>query len=119
QDGQGPAVISPTNGGVVIQAVKDVTAAGALYFSSAANSGSQDLGTSGTWEGDFVDGGESTIEPPARNHSFGANAFDVTISRGSGPVTLHWTDPLGGSANDYDIFILDSTGTQLFDFSVN
>src|SRR5262245_45709648 len=119
QDGQAPSVISPTNGGVVIQAVKDVTAAGALYFSSAANSGGKDLGTSGTWEGDFVDGGPSAITPPGkpagRYHSFGALAYDiVTGTSATGPVTLHWSDPLGGSANDYDIFILNAAGTDLF-----
>jgi len=32
QDGQSPSVISVTNGGVIAQAVKDVTATGALYF---------------------------------------------------------------------------------------
>ena len=37
QDGQTPASSPIRNGGVVIQAVKDVTAAGALYFSSAGN----------------------------------------------------------------------------------
>ena len=56
QDGQGPAVVSPTNGGVVTQAVKDVAASGALYFSSAGNSGNLNDGTSGVWEGDFVAG---------------------------------------------------------------
>jgi hypothetical protein len=122
QDGQVPAVISNTNGGVVIQAVKDVTAAGALYFSSAANSGSKDLGTSGTWEGDFVDGGD--VGPPisalegGRLHLFGATAYDV-VTANTGPVTLHWSDPLGGSPNDYDIFILDSTGTIVEDHSTN
>jgi len=35
----------------------DVTAAGALYFSAAANSGNPNDGQSGTWEGDFADGG--------------------------------------------------------------
>jgi hypothetical protein len=50
QDGQLAA--SFTNGGVIAQAVKDVTAAGALYFSSAGNQGNLDAGTSGTWEGD-------------------------------------------------------------------
>ena len=57
QDGQAANVVSNTNGGVVIQAVNDVTADGALYFSSAGNSGHLSAGTSGTWEGDFVDGG--------------------------------------------------------------
>jgi len=37
QDGQDPAIVSNTNGGAVTQAVNDVTAAGALYFSSAGN----------------------------------------------------------------------------------
>ncbi len=120
QDGQAPSVISTTNAGVVIQAVKDVTAAGALYFSSAGNSGNQDAGTSGTWEGDFVDGGPTAIEPPGLDHSFGGAAYDViTGTNPTGYVTLHWSDPLGGSANDYDIFILDSTGTTLLDFSFN
>src|SRR5262245_43927117 len=119
QDGQAPSVISTFNAGVVAQAVKDVTAAGALYFSSAANSGSKDLGRSGTWEGDFVDGGPSAITPPGkpagRYHSFGALAYDiVTGTSATGPVTLHWSDPLGGSANDYDIFILNAAGTDLF-----
>ena len=42
---------------LILQAVNDVTASGALYFSSAANSGNQNDGRSGTWEGDFADGG--------------------------------------------------------------
>jgi subtilisin family serine protease len=115
QDGQDPSVISPTNGGVIAQAVKDVTAAGALYFSSAGNSGNKDSSASGTWEGDFVDGGPATIEP-GRLHSFGSAAYDV-VTVNTGPVSLHWSDPLGASANDYDIFIFNSTGTTLFDFS--
>ena len=57
QDGQATGIISPTNGGIVTQAVNDVTAAGALYFSSAGNSGNKNDGTSGVWEGNFVDGG--------------------------------------------------------------
>jgi len=124
QDGQAPSVISPTNAGVVIQAVKDVTAAGALYFSSASNSGSKDAGTSGTWEGDFVDGGD--VSPPISNfepgrlHLFGGTPYDVVAGTSrTGPVTLYWSDPLGMSSNDYDIFILDSTGTSVVDYSAN
>src|SRR5262249_38948752 len=58
QDGQ--TVASAFNGGAVIQAVKDAAASGALYFSSAGNSGRRDAGTSGTWEGDFLDAGLAT-----------------------------------------------------------
>ena len=53
--------------------MKDVTASGALYFSSAGNSGNKNDNTSGTWEGDFVDGGSTTAPLPAGQiHSFGA-----------------------------------------------
>ena len=63
QDGQGPSVVSPTNGGVVTQAVKDVAARGAMYFSSAGNSGNLNDGTSGVWEGDFAAGAATTSSP--------------------------------------------------------
>src|SRR5204862_7271465 len=77
QDGQS----APTqrNSGAVIQAVNDVTADGALYFSSAGNSGNLDASTSGTWEGDFANGGPTGPPLAAGNnlHSFGAQAFNV------------------------------------------
>src|SRR5262249_11280478 len=121
EDGQ-PAPTN-TNGGVVIQAVNDVTAAGALFFSSAGNSGNLDQGTAGVWEGDFVDGGPApgplpTPTPPLRLHDFGGSTFDV-ITVAGGPVNLYWSDPLGGSANDYDLFRLNSTGTAVQSSSTN
>ncbi|HTD86493.1 MAG TPA: S8 family serine peptidase, partial [Candidatus Binatia bacterium] len=116
QDGQAPSVISPTNGGVIAQAVNDVTASGALYFSSAGNSGNKNDGTSGVWEGDFVDGGNA-IGPLAgagRVHTFpeGSN-LDVVTLAGSGQYNLNWSDPLGASNNDYDLYALNATGTGI------
>src|SRR5439155_10500777 len=69
QDGQ--LAPSNTNGGVVIQAVKDVTASGALYFSSAGNSGNLNDATAGVWEGDFLHGGptESPLLAGNRVHN--------------------------------------------------
>src|SRR5436853_7548863 len=105
QDGQAASVVSNTNGGVVIQAVNDVVASGALYFSSAGNSGNLNDGTSGTWEGDFADGGATSAPLPAgRLHSFGAATYDA-LTATSGFINLYWSDPLGGSANDYDLFL--------------
>ena len=46
--------------GPIARAVNQVTANGVIYFSAAQNSGSLTLGTSGTWEGDFPDGGPVT-----------------------------------------------------------
>ena len=113
QDGQ--TVSSQTNGGIVIQAVKDVTASGALYFSSAANSGNKNDGQSGTWEGNFLDGGAGTgpLAAAGQLHDFGGQTFNVLNITTSNPISLFWADPLGASANDYDIFRLNSTGTAV------
>ena len=124
QKGQAPSVLSTTNGGRIIQAVNDVTASGALYFSSSANSGAKDKNFSGTWEGDFADGGPTTNPPIARAgryHDFdpgpGVATFD-TLNGFAGPFDLFWSDPLGGSANDYDLYLLRPNGT-LFAASTN
>lgn len=114
QDGQTATVVSNNNAGLATQAVNDVVASGALYFSSAANSGNKNDGTSGTWEGDFVDGGPLGAVPGGNVHDFDPTAAVVqfdTITLSGGPLNMHWSDPLGGSSNDYDLFVLDSTGS--------
>jgi subtilisin family serine protease len=99
-----------------------VTAAGVIYFSSSANSGSLTFGTSGTWEGDFLANGPASgpLAGAGTIHNFGSVAtpqnFD-TLTAASTFVSLKWSDPLGASTNDYDLFILDSTGTTLKGFS--
>ena len=116
QDGQ--TYYSPTNGAIIAQAVKNVAASGALYFSSAGNSGRVDFGSSGTWEGDFVDGGAATLPLPAgRLHNFGSATFNTITQASGNRNSLFWSDPLGASGNDYDLYILNSTGTEVFDFS--
>jgi hypothetical protein len=122
QDGQAAGVVSNTNGGVVIQAVKEVTADGALYFSSAGNSGNLDAGTAGAWEGDFVDGGATGAPLPTggRVHNFGGQNFNLLTAANTGaPIDLYWSDPLGGSSNDYDLFRLNSAGTAVAAASTN
>ena len=127
QKGQTGSVVSPSGGGLISQAVNDVTAAGALYFSSAANSGNKDAATSGTWEGDFKDSGVAVGAPITGTgalHDFdpgpGVSAFDtIGASGGGSSPNLFWSDPLGASANDYDLFELDSTGTSVVAASTN
>src|SRR3954470_9572071 len=123
QDGQAANVVSNTNGGVVIQAVNDVTADGALYFSSAGNSGHLSAGTSGTWEGDFVDGGPTPALGGLTSgslHRFGSQNYTAIVRPAtSAPTNLSWADPLGGSANDYDLFRLSADGTAVSAFSTN
>jgi hypothetical protein len=108
--------------GTIAQAVNTVTSSGALYFSSAANSGSLAKGTSGTWEGDFVDSGTTigAISEGGTIHSFnGSNTNTLTAQGGSKWEVLSWSDPMGASCNDYDLFILNSTLTTVLASSTN
>ena len=103
------------DGQPIAQAVKRASDAGVLYFSSARNSGNKDDGTSGTWEGDFADGGAAGSPLPAgRLHNFGGGTnYNSVTTTNQGRVDFFWADPLGGSSNDYDLYILNSTGTTI------
>ncbi|WP_326954658.1 S8 family serine peptidase [Amycolatopsis sp. NBC_01286] len=113
---------SPFQDWIIAQAVNDVTANGALYFSSAGNEGNVLDGTAGHWEGDFVDSGKSVGKFAGVAHNFAGaagNQIYEPLSDASSagvPVTLHWSDPLGASANDYDLYLLNSAGAVV-DFS--
>jgi hypothetical protein len=65
--------------GIIAQAVNQVAAAGAIYLSSAGNSGNLTSGTSGTWQGDFLSGGAvsgpvSVLGETGFFHNFGTPA---------------------------------------------
>ncbi|MCR6482746.1 S8 family serine peptidase [Amycolatopsis sp. OK19-0408] len=113
---------SPFQDWIIAQAVNDVTANGALYFSSAGNEGNVTDGTAAHWEGDFVDSGKSVGKFAGTAHNFAGaagNQIYEPISNASSaniPVTLHWSDPLGHSSNDYDLYLLNSAGAVV-DFS--
>ncbi len=110
---------SPFQDGIIAQAVNTVTADGALYFSAAGNEGNKTDNTSGTWEGDFVDGGAASAPVNGKGgilHSFGSTTYNTVNSRGFATV-LFWSDPLGASTNDYDIYVLDSAGNNVVDSS--
>jgi subtilisin-like proprotein convertase family protein len=86
-----------------------------MYFSSAGNEGNFNDGTSGTWEGDFKKAKTGLNALPAgyEVHDFGHGVLSDRIEAEGGPLVLHWSDP--GSldnpqaADDYDLFVLDST----------
>ncbi|MEO8012206.1 MAG: hypothetical protein ABI650_11220, partial [Dokdonella sp.] len=95
-DGQ-PAP-SDSNMAIVTQAVNDVTADGALYFSSAGNSGGLTQGTSGAWEGDFISGAlPVVIEGAGDALAWDGSAVGNTLTVAGSVVTLQWADPLNGS----------------------
>ncbi|MFJ9787131.1 S8 family serine peptidase [Amycolatopsis sp. NPDC101161] len=107
---------SPFQDTQVAQAVNEVTAAGVLYFSSAGNSGNATDGTSGYYEGDFRASSSKISGVTGTPHDFDPSSttqnFDALSAGSLGkPVTLFWSDPWGKSANDYDLFILNSSGS--------
>ena len=113
---------SPFQDMIIAQAVNAVSEAGVLFFSAAGNSGNKNDATSGVWEGDFTPGG--TPSPPLTSagivHDFGGGMTYNTAIGGSNPrVDLFWADPNGASTNDYDLFILDSSGTNVLRSSTN
>jgi uncharacterized repeat protein (TIGR01451 family) len=110
----------PFQEGIIAQAVSTVTANGASFFSSAANSGSLAKGTSGTWEGDFVNGGNFILNGSFNGtmHSF-SGTNNNTITQIGNAYLLTWGDSQSGSNNDYDLYILDSTLTTVLGWSNN
>ncbi len=109
---------SPWQDAIIAQAVNTVTAAGALYFSSAGNSGNLNDGTSGVWEGDFNDSGVDLISGPdnlGRLHQFTTGVTLNTVNAGgsSRHIDMMWSDPLAGSGNDYDVYVLNAAGTSI------
>ncbi|MEM9592950.1 MAG: S8 family serine peptidase [Acidobacteriota bacterium] len=97
--------------GVIAQAVDQVVAAGVMFFSAAGNSGNLTNGESGVFEGDFV---PTALPAPlvgnaiaAHDFGGGANSNEITADPPA-LITLQWSDPQDGSANDYDLFVLDA-----------
>ncbi len=92
----------------VADAIDTVTADGALFFSSVGNEGNVDSGTGGVWEGDFASSG--TMQQGGLAHDFGGGVTGNRLTRDPPfSIFLQWSDPLGASGNDYDLFLLDST----------
>ena len=106
---------SPFQDGPISQAVADVTADGALYFSSAGNEGNVDDGTSGNYEGTFRSSGRAIGTHAGVAHDFdpgsGVQVVDPTSSSTVDvPAVLQWADPLGAAKDDYDLYVLDPDG---------
>ncbi len=110
--------------GVIARAVSAVTARGCYYFSSAGNGGNLHHRTSAIWEGDFAAGRALDLEgvdAGATYHDFGRGAIgNGIVGSGRYYISLQWSDPLGASDNDYDLFLIgandnviaSSTNTQ-------
>ncbi len=102
--------------GIIAQGVNAATEGGCYFFSAAGNDGNLNDGTSGVWEGDYVMGSALTVEGETLGvrHNFGSvddvQEGNPVLGAFFGTVVLQWSDPLGGSANDYDLFLVDGDG---------
>jgi subtilisin-like proprotein convertase family protein len=107
---------SPFQDGPIAESVNAVTTDGALYFSSAGNEGNTLDGTSGNYENDFRGSGRSVGKFAGEAHDFdpgpAVQVFEPLSDASSAgvPVTLWWADPLGGAADDYDLYLFDADG---------
>ena len=105
---------SPFQDMVIAQAVKTVSDMGVLYFSCARNSGNLTSLQSSTWQGDFVS--NYALAPYGKYLEFGSGVIENDILSGGYDyeADLFWSDPLGASTNDYDLYMLDSFGDIVY-----
>jgi len=103
--------------GFIAKAVDTVTMDGTLYFSSAGNAGSVAKSSAGYYEGDFNSTGSPNLNltktKTGVTHNFGTSSSAISgdIITAVGKIyTLTWADPQGKSSNDYDLFLISSTG---------
>jgi subtilisin-like proprotein convertase family protein len=106
---------SPFQDGPIAQAVIDVTKDGALYFSSAGNEQNVDDHTSGSYEGDYRSSGQTIGKFAGTAHDFDPGSAVQVLDPVSDdsvdvPALLQWADPLGRSADDYDLYAVDGAG---------
>ena len=108
---------SPFQDDVVAQGISAAVANGCFYFSSAGNGGNLNDSTASVWEGDFAAGPALDLREVgagAAVHDFGGGVTGNQITKKSvRPIVLKWADPVGGSANDYDLFLIDANNNVL------
>ena len=95
---------------VIARAVSTAVANGCHYFSSAGNGGNKNDETASVWEGDFAAGSALDLIGVGSGlvvHDFGGGVTGNEITKDSTlSIVLEWSDPAGGSANDYDLFLI-------------
>ncbi|MGD9584034.1 MAG: S8 family serine peptidase [Lysobacterales bacterium] len=114
---------SPFQDGPIAQAVDAVSADGALYFAAAGNEGNRQNGSAGVFQGDFVDGGAVAALPGATVNMFSVpeqgSSQQLRVIAPGFASSLFWSDALGASGNDYDLFVLSPDLAHVLDSSTD
>ena len=101
---------------ILAKGVNAAVAGGCFFFSAGGNDGNLTDGTTGVWEGDYAAGSALVVdgETLGVRHDFGggveANEMSGSGFSGVRAIVLQWADPLGASANDYDLFLVNEDG---------
>ena len=98
---------------IVAKGVNAAVAGGCYFFSAGGNDGNLTDGTTGVWEGDYAAGTALIVdgETLGVRHDFGGGVEANEVSgRGVSAIVLQWADPLGASASDYDLFLVNEDG---------
>ena len=101
---------------IVAKGVNTAVADGCVFFSAGGNDGNLTHGTSGVWEGDYAAGSALIVdgETLGTRHDFGGGVEANGVSGFGVPsIVLQWADPLGASANDYDLFLVNEDSDVL------
>ena len=107
---------APFQDDIIAQGVNTAVDDGCFFFSSGGNGGNKNDGTAGVWEGDFAAGSPLVLNgvTVGTQHDFGSGVTQNRITGDSpGGYVLWWADPLDGSANDYDLFLVAENGDVL------
>ena len=98
---------------IIAQGVNAAVNDGCYFFSAGGNDGNLTDGTTGVWEGDYAAGTSLIVdgETLGVRHDFGGGVEANEVSgRGVSAIVLQWADPLGASASDYDLFLVNEDG---------
>ena len=98
---------------IVAKGVNAAVTDGCAFFSAGGNDGNLTYGTTGVWEGDYAAGTSLIVdgETLGVRHDFGSGMEANEVSgRRVSAIVLQWADPLGASANDYDLFLINEDG---------
>jgi subtilisin family serine protease len=97
----------PFQDGAISIAINEAAAAGVLVISAAGNYGNFAAGTSGTWEGDFANGGASPITTTGVAHRFAPDKLYAKLTSATSRIAVYWNDEWSSPRKAYQLFITD------------